>query len=467
MSSLRHTDRATADPRLDGYLDAARDCILDVGWRRTTLTEVAKRAGVSRMTIYRAWPDMGSLLGDLMTREWVGIAAATRVAAADTTTPAGIAAAALATIRALRDNELFVRIVELDPDLMLPYLLSTVADARRRRWSRSSPPRSRAARSTGAIRAGDPVLMARSLTLAGHGLRLLGADDDRRRVGLRRPRRGVRPPRHPRAGALMEPARRIIPGLDGVPDEVDVVVVGLGITGAGVALDAVTRGLTVLAVDAHDLAFGTSRWSSKLVHGGLRYLAQGQLAIAHESAVERGILMEVTAPHLVHPLPMLTPVNDAMPRRRTAADVGRAAGRRRAAAHRPHHHEDAPAPPPAQRHRDPRPRPRPARRHAPRRAARLGRAARGRRPARRHRRPHRGVVRRRRPHARPRHRRDRHRRRAARRAHRRRRTPSAPGRSSTRPASGPATSTTRCGCGPAAAPTSCCAGRRCRTPGSR
>ncbi|SFB32459.1 glycerol-3-phosphate dehydrogenase [Nocardioides alpinus] len=113
-------------------------------------------------------------------------------------------------------------------------------------------------------------------------------------------------------------SRRITPGLAGIPTEVDVVVVGLGITGAGVALDAVTRGLSVLAVDAHDLAFGTSRWSSKLVHGGLRYLAQGQLAIAHESAVERGILMEVTAPHLTRPLPMLTPVNDAMSRGRTA-----------------------------------------------------------------------------------------------------------------------------------------------------
>ena len=111
---------------------------------------------------------------------------------------------------------------------------------------------------------------------------------------------------------------RITPGLAGIPAEVDVVVVGLGITGAGVALDAVTRGLSVLAVDAHDLAFGTSRWSSKLVHGGLRYLAQGQLAIAHESAVERGILMDVTAPHLTRPLPMLTPVNDAMSRGRTA-----------------------------------------------------------------------------------------------------------------------------------------------------
>jgi len=116
--------------------------------------------------------------------------------------------------------------------------------------------------------------------------------------------------------------RPITAGLTGVPDEVDVVVVGLGITGAGVALDAATRGLSVLAVDAHDLAFGTSRWSSKLVHGGLRYLAQGRLAIAHESAVERGILMDVTAPHLVRPLPMLTPVNDAMSRGRTALTWG-------------------------------------------------------------------------------------------------------------------------------------------------
>ncbi|RYB89407.1 glycerol-3-phosphate dehydrogenase/oxidase [Nocardioides glacieisoli] len=114
----------------------------------------------------------------------------------------------------------------------------------------------------------------------------------------------------------------IKPGLAGIPDEVDVVVVGLGITGAGVALDAATRGLSVLAVDAHDLAFGTSRWSSKLVHGGLRYLAQGQLAIAQESAVERGILMQVTAPHLVHALPMLTPLNDAMSRSRAAMTWG-------------------------------------------------------------------------------------------------------------------------------------------------
>ncbi len=101
---------------------------------------------------------------------------------------------------------------------------------------------------------------------------------------------------------------RIHVGLEGIPESTDVLVVGLGITGAGVALDAVSRGLDVVAVDAEDIAFGTSRWSSKLVHGGLRYLAKGQLGVAHESAVERGILMQTTAPHLVHALPMLMPL---------------------------------------------------------------------------------------------------------------------------------------------------------------
>ncbi|MEZ0577396.1 glycerol-3-phosphate dehydrogenase/oxidase [Nocardioides sp. MH1] len=101
---------------------------------------------------------------------------------------------------------------------------------------------------------------------------------------------------------------RITPGLAGAPDAVDVVVVGLGVTGAGVALDAASRGLSVLAVDAFDLAWGTSRFSSKLVHGGLRYLASGQVGIAHESAVERGLLMETTAPHLTRPLPTIVPL---------------------------------------------------------------------------------------------------------------------------------------------------------------
>ena len=125
----------------------------------------------------------------------------------------------------------------------------------------------------------------------------------------------------------MSSPRLITPGLAGIPSSVDVVVIGLGITGAGVALDAVTRGLSVLAVDAHDLAFGTSRWSSKLVHGGLRYLANGQVGVAHESAVERGILMEVTAPHLTHAMPMLVPlISSVSPAQATLTRAGLFAG---------------------------------------------------------------------------------------------------------------------------------------------
>ncbi len=88
---------------------------------------------------------------------------------------------------------------------------------------------------------------------------------------------------------------------------VDVLVVGGGITGAGAALDAASRGLSVVLAERHDLAFGTSRWSSKLVHGGLRYLARGDFAIAYESAVERGLIMTTLAPHLSRALPMMLP----------------------------------------------------------------------------------------------------------------------------------------------------------------
>ncbi|MBW6434494.1 glycerol-3-phosphate dehydrogenase/oxidase [Actinoplanes hulinensis] len=110
-------------------------------------------------------------------------------------------------------------------------------------------------------------------------------------------------------------------------ETVDLLVVGLGVTGAGVALDAASRGLTVAAVDAHDLAFGTSRWSSKLVHGGLRYLAGGHIGLAYESAAERDVLLRRVAPHLVSPLPSvlpLTPLTPAVPA--ALARAGLAAG---------------------------------------------------------------------------------------------------------------------------------------------
>ncbi|WP_246610571.1 FAD-dependent oxidoreductase, partial [Nonomuraea rhizosphaerae] len=114
-------------------------------------------------------------------------------------------------------------------------------------------------------------------------------------------------------------ARRRVRELTLVADEqVDVLVVGLGATGAGAALDAASRGLTVAAIDAHDLAFGTSRWSSKLIHGGLRYLAKAQVGVARESAVERGILLRRTAPHLVKAHPYVLPLTPEVSGRQAA-----------------------------------------------------------------------------------------------------------------------------------------------------
>src|SRR5437870_11965703 len=84
-------------------------------------------------------------------------------------------------------------------------------------------------------------------------------------------------------------------------EQFDVLVVGGGVTGAGAALDAASRGLTVALVEARDLASGTSSRSSKLIHGGLRYLEQLEFGLVHEALRERGLLTTRIAPHLVRP----------------------------------------------------------------------------------------------------------------------------------------------------------------------
>ena len=110
-----------------------------------------------------------------------------------------------------------------------------------------------------------------------------------------------------------ERREREVDELTRAAEPVDLVVVGGGITGTGVALDAASRGLRTVLIERRDLAFGTSRWSSKLVHGGLRYLATGHVDVAWESAVERGILMTRIAPHLVRALPQVVPVMSDTP----------------------------------------------------------------------------------------------------------------------------------------------------------
>ena len=91
-------------------------------------------------------------------------------------------------------------------------------------------------------------------------------------------------------------------------EEVDVLVIGGGVVGAGAALDAVTRGLSVALVEARDWASGTSSRSSKLVHGGLRYLEMFDFGLVNEALRERGLLLQRLAPHLVRPVPFLYPL---------------------------------------------------------------------------------------------------------------------------------------------------------------
>ncbi|HEY4417877.1 MAG TPA: FAD-dependent oxidoreductase, partial [Pseudonocardia sp.] len=90
--------------------------------------------------------------------------------------------------------------------------------------------------------------------------------------------------------------------------ELDVLVVGGGVVGSGSALDAATRGLSVGLVEARDFASGTSSRSSKLIHGGLRYLEMLDFRLVAEALQERGLLIEKLAPHLVRPVPFIYPL---------------------------------------------------------------------------------------------------------------------------------------------------------------
>ncbi|MEX5635355.1 TetR/AcrR family transcriptional regulator [Parafrankia sp. FMc2] len=168
-------------------LDAAAALLMSVGVRRTTFTDVARRAGVSRMTLYRRWPDLRSLVRDVMTREWGRIITATAPPGApgawlpaeaetgvDPDTPgadppgaerAELVGSLIAAARAFREHPLFARITETDGELLVPYVLERlgttqllVLDLLRDRLA--------AAQATGAVRTGDPDAQARMVLLA-------------------------------------------------------------------------------------------------------------------------------------------------------------------------------------------------------------------------------------------------------------------------------------------------------------
>ena len=96
-------------------------------------------------------------------------------------------------------------------------------------------------------------------------------------------------------------------GVDQAANRFDLIIVGAGINGAGIARDAALRGLRVLVLDKGDVATGTTSWSTRLIHGGLRYLEHGEIGLVRESLRERERLLRI-APHLVRPMPLLLPI---------------------------------------------------------------------------------------------------------------------------------------------------------------
>lgn len=146
-------------------LDATRACVLDVGFRRTTLTDVARRAGVSRMTLYRRFADVRSLVTDLMTREFAELLAnATHGLPASGRHRDRLVAKATASVAALWSNPLMARVLDVDPELLLPYVVDRVG-ATQRLIEPALRADVEAGQADGSVRPGDPAVLTRALYL--------------------------------------------------------------------------------------------------------------------------------------------------------------------------------------------------------------------------------------------------------------------------------------------------------------
>jgi AcrR family transcriptional regulator len=153
-------------------LDAARECLLDIGFRRTTLTDVARRAGVSRMTLYRRFTDVRSMVSDLMTREFGELLAkATAGAVSARTERERLVVCAVTGLRELWSNPLLARLLDLDPELLLPYVVVR-AGATQRLVEQGLRANIEAGQADGSIRDGDPRVISRGvyLTLQAYAL---------------------------------------------------------------------------------------------------------------------------------------------------------------------------------------------------------------------------------------------------------------------------------------------------------
>ncbi|MCW2545144.1 MAG: transcription regulator [Frankiales bacterium] len=145
MSSQRHN-----------LLDAALACVMDVGLRRTTLADVARRAGVSRMTVYRAFPDLDTLVGALLTRELTQLLQEVEATLAEVPTARErLVRAAVETVTRMDDHPLYRRVLDLDPELLLPLVVDRFGSTQVAAMALIAE-QVRAGHDDGSIRAVDP-----------------------------------------------------------------------------------------------------------------------------------------------------------------------------------------------------------------------------------------------------------------------------------------------------------------------
>jgi AcrR family transcriptional regulator len=129
MTSQCHTE---ANPPLDPVLAATRECVMDVGLKRTTLADVARRAGVSRMTVYRQYGDLQTIVSELLTRELVAVLDRARDAVASLPTARErLVEAGVRTVEEVTHHPLYRRVLDLDPELLLPLVVDRFGSTQR------------------------------------------------------------------------------------------------------------------------------------------------------------------------------------------------------------------------------------------------------------------------------------------------------------------------------------------------
>jgi AcrR family transcriptional regulator len=162
------------DATTDAILDATRSSVLDFGIRRTTLTDVARRAGVSRMTVYRRYPDVDAVLRDLMTREFGVLLEEVALRVGGPDGRARLVGRLAASVRALREHPLLRKVMEAEPELLLPYVLGRMGETQRRSVAVIAE-EVVVGQDDGSVRVGDPRVIAQALLLIVQSFLLSGA----------------------------------------------------------------------------------------------------------------------------------------------------------------------------------------------------------------------------------------------------------------------------------------------------